>query len=46
MTIYRESFEFYRAGYGTTMGVILALIIIVLSLFELVVLRKRENNIG
>ena len=46
LTIYRESFEFYRAGYGTTMGVILALIIIVLSLFELVVLRKRENNIG
>ena len=46
LTIYRESFEFYRAGYGTTMGVILALIIIVLSLFGLVVLRKRENNIG
>ena len=28
------------------MGVILALIIIVLSLFELLVLRKREDEIG
>lgn len=45
LTIYRESFEFYRAAYGTTMGVILAFIIIVLSLFELVVLRRRENKI-
>lgn len=46
LTIYRESFEYYRAGYGATMGVILALIIIVLSLFELCVLRKREDKIG
>ncbi len=46
LTIYRESFEYYRAGYGATMGVILALIIIVLSLFELLVLRKREDEIG
>lgn len=45
LTIYRESFEYYRAGYGATMGVILALIIIVLSLFELLVLRKREDKI-
>ncbi len=45
-TIYRESFQYYRAGYGATMGVILALIIIILSLIELVGLRKREDNIG
>mgnify|MGYP002511673869 CR=1 FL=1 len=46
LTIYRESFEYYRAGYGATMGVILALIIIVLSLVELGVLRKREDKLG
>lgn len=45
LTIYRESFEFYRAGYGTTMGVVLAAIIIGLSLFELIVLRRREDNV-
>ncbi len=45
LTIYRESFEYYRAGYGTTMGVILFVIIVVLSLIELIGLRRREENI-
>lgn len=45
LTIYRESFEYYRAGYGTTMGVILFLIIVILSLIELVGLRRREDKI-
>lgn len=45
LTIYRESFEYYRAGYGTTMGVVLFVIIVVLSLIELVGLRRREDNI-
>lgn len=45
LTIYRESFEYYRAGYGTTMGVILFIIIVVLSLIELIGLRRREDNI-
>ena len=45
LIIYRESFEYYRAGYGTTMGVILFLIIVILSLIELVGLRRREDKI-
>lgn len=45
LTIYRESFEFYRAGYGATMGVILFLIIVVLSIVELIGLRRREEII-
>ena len=45
LTIYTESFEFYRAGYGTTMGVILFLVIIVLSIIELMGFRRREENI-
>ncbi|MCL2058172.1 MAG: sugar ABC transporter permease [Oscillospiraceae bacterium] len=45
LTIYRESFEFYRAAYGTAMGVVLFFIICVLSYVGLVVLRRREENV-
>ncbi len=45
LTIYNESFQFYRAGYGTTMGVILFIIIVLLSLGELSWFRRREENI-
>lgn len=45
LTIFRESFEYYRAGYGTTMGVMLFLIIIVISIIQLVLLRKKEENV-
>ncbi|TBL79109.1 carbohydrate ABC transporter permease [Paenibacillus thalictri] len=45
LTIYRESFEYFRAGYGTTMGVILFLIIVVLTIIQLRFLRKREEDV-
>ncbi|MCU6796452.1 sugar ABC transporter permease [Paenibacillus sp. WQ 127069] len=45
LTIYRESFEYFRAGYGTTMGVILFLIIIIITLIQLKFLRKREEDV-
>lgn len=44
MTIYNESFTNKRAGYGTALGVILFLIIVVITLFQMKVLRKREEN--
>jgi raffinose/stachyose/melibiose transport system permease protein len=46
LTIYRESFEYFRAAYGSTMGVILFAIIVVLVIFQLKILRKREENIA
>jgi raffinose/stachyose/melibiose transport system permease protein len=45
LTIYRESFEYFRAGYGTTMGVILFLIIIIITLIQLKFLREREEDV-
>lgn len=45
LTIYRESFEYYRAGYGTAMGVVLFLVIVILSFIQLFVLRRREENV-
>ena len=44
MTIYNESFTNKRAGYGTALGVILFLIIVVITLFQMKVLRKREED--
>lgn len=46
LTIYRETFEHFRAGYGSAMGVILFLIIAILSLIELYFLRKKEEDIA
>lgn len=45
LTIYRETFEHFRAGYGSAMGVVLFVIIAVLSLFELYFLRRKEEDI-
>lgn len=44
MTIYNESFTNKRAGYGTALGVILFLIIVAITLFQMKVLRKREED--
>ena len=44
MTIYNESFTNKRAGYGTALGVILFLIIVAIKLFQMKVLRKREED--
>jgi raffinose/stachyose/melibiose transport system permease protein len=45
LTIYRESFEYYRAGYGATMGVALFLIIVVITIIQLILLRRKEENV-
>ncbi len=46
MTIYNESFTNKRAGYGSALGVILFLIIVAVTLVQLAVLRRRENDIN
>lgn len=46
MTIYNESFTNKRAGYGSALGVILFLIIVLVTLFQMKVLRRRENEIS
>lgn len=45
MTIYNESFTNKRAGYGSALGVILFLIIVAITLFQMKVLRGREDNV-
>jgi len=44
LTIYNESFQYFRAAYGTTIGVMLFVVIVVLSYLEIVVLRKNEDR--
>ena len=46
MTIYNESFTNKRAGYGSALGVILFLIIVAITLFQMLVLRRRENDLN
>ncbi len=46
MTIYNESFTNKRAGYGSALGVILFVIIVAITLFQMLVLRRRENDIN
>lgn len=45
LTIYNESFSNTRAGYGTTIGVLLFVILIVLTLIQLSFFRKREEDV-
>ena len=44
INIYKQSFFFSRAGYGTAIGIMLFLMITVLSLAQLIFLRKGEKN--
>lgn len=46
MTIYSESFTNKRAGYGSALGVVLFLIIVIITLCQMFVLRRRENDIS
>lgn len=46
INIYRESFYFSNAGYGASVGVILFIIIVVLSLIQLKYFRKGEEKVG
>ena len=45
LNIYRESFYFSRAGYGTAIGVVLFCVIVVLTLIQLKFFRKGENSL-
>jgi raffinose/stachyose/melibiose transport system permease protein len=45
LTIYRESFVNFRAGYGSALGVILFIIISVFTLVQLGFLRRNEDAI-
>ncbi|NHN34110.1 carbohydrate ABC transporter permease [Paenibacillus agricola] len=45
LSIYKESFFFSRAGYGTTIGIMLFLLIVVCTLIQLKFLRKREEDV-
>ena len=46
LNIYRESFYFSRAGYGTAIGVVLFIAIVVLSVIQLRYFRKGEERIA
>jgi raffinose/stachyose/melibiose transport system permease protein len=46
LTIYRESFVNFRAGYGSALGVILFIIISVFTLLQLGFLRRNEDVIA
>jgi raffinose/stachyose/melibiose transport system permease protein len=43
LTIYRESFVNFRAGYGSALGVILFIIISIFTLVQLAFLRRNED---
>ncbi len=45
LTIYKESFANFRAGYGTAIGVVLFFILLILTLVQLKFLRKREEDV-
>lgn len=45
LSIYRETFFFSRAGYGTAVGIILFLLIVICTIIQLSFLRKREENV-
>jgi ABC-type sugar transport system permease subunit len=45
LSIYKESFFFSRAGYGTTIGIMLFFLIVVCTLIQLKFLRKREEDV-
>ena len=46
LTIYRESFVNFRAGYGSALGVILFVIISVFTLLQLKFLRRNEDALA
>ncbi len=45
LSIYRETFFFSRAGYGTAVGIILFLLIVISTIIQLSFLRKREEDV-
>ena len=45
VNIYRESFLYTRGSYGTTIGVVMFIMIVILTLIQLKYFRKREENV-
>ncbi|WP_274652085.1 carbohydrate ABC transporter permease [Paenibacillus humicola] len=46
LSIYRETFFFSRAGYGTAVGILLFILIIICTLIQLKFLRRREEDVS
>jgi raffinose/stachyose/melibiose transport system permease protein len=46
INVYKQSFFFSRAGYGTAIGIMLFLIIVTLSLTQLLFFRRMEKNLN
>lgn len=46
LTIYNEEFTNKRGGYGCALGIVLFLIIVAVTLFQMKFLRRRENDIN
>ena len=45
MTIYSNSFNYFKMGYGTAISVVLFLFVLLVSILQMRVLRKREDDI-
>ena len=45
MTIYSNSFNYFKMGYGTAISVVLFLFVLMVSILQMRVLRKREYDI-
>lgn len=45
MTIYSNSFNYSKVGYGTAISVVLFVFVLIVSIFQMRILRKREDNI-
>lgn len=45
MTIYSNSFNYSKVGYGTAISVVLFVFVLVVSIIQMRILRKREDNI-
>lgn len=45
MTIYSNSFNYFKMGYGTAISVVLFLFVLMVSILQMRVLRKREDDI-
>jgi raffinose/stachyose/melibiose transport system permease protein len=45
INIYRESFFYSRGSYGTTIGVVMFIVIVLLTLLQLKFFRKGEQNV-
>lgn len=45
MTIYSNSFNYFKMGYGTAISVVLFTFVLIVSVIQMRILRKREDDI-